>query len=264
MDITVCIKQVPDPQYYPQIVLDPVTKVVRREGIPVITNPVDRNAIEAALQLREQHPSKVTVITMGPPQARSALEDALAMGADEALLLCDRAFAGADALVTSHTLAAAITKFCPCDLVLCGNETADSGTGQVGPQLAEWLDLPHAPNVTAIGLHWPDSVVVESSMGCRRMKIALKLPSLLAVTPRCNEPRVPCVSSILAASSKEIKTISLADLGLPADEVVFAGSPTRMMGMVEFRNQRRAHVLKGSPQQVCGEAVDRLRKLRLI
>jgi electron transfer flavoprotein beta subunit len=136
MDTVVCIKQVPHPDHFCQITLDPVTKAIRREGVPLIMNPVDRNAIEAALQLRDRFPGKVTVLTMGPPQSREALEEALAMGADEAILLCDRAFAGADAYATALTVAAAIKKFCPFSLVLCGSETVDSGTRMVGPMLA--------------------------------------------------------------------------------------------------------------------------------
>ncbi len=113
MDTVVCIKQVPHPDHFSHITLDPVTKAIRREGVPLVMNPVDRHAIEAALQLRDRLPGKVTVLTMGPPQSREALEEALAMGADEGVLLCDRAFAGADAYATALTIAAAIKQFCP-------------------------------------------------------------------------------------------------------------------------------------------------------
>ena len=140
MDIIVCLKQVPHPDHFAEIVFDPVTKRLHREGIPLVINPVDRNAIAAGLQVKERFSGKLTVLTMCPPEAREALEEALAMGADEAVLLCDKAFAGADTFATAYTLAAAIRKFCPFNLILCGNETIDSGTSQVGPQLAEFLD----------------------------------------------------------------------------------------------------------------------------
>jgi len=179
MDTVVCIKQVPHPDHFCQITLDPVTKAIRREGVPLIMNPVDRNAIEAALQLRERFLGKVTVLTMGPPQSREALEEALAMGADEAILLCDRAFAGADAYATALTIAAAIKKFCPSSLVLCGSETVDSGTRMVGPMLAEFLDVPYATNVRAMNVASEEICLVEADLDSGCMKVELRSPALI-------------------------------------------------------------------------------------
>src|SRR5512136_720217 len=164
MDTVVCIKQVPHPDHFNQITLDPLTKAIRREGVPLVMNPVDHHAVEAALQLRDAFPGKVTVLTMGPPQSREALEEALAMGADEGVLLCDRTFAGADAYATALTIAAAIKKFCPFGLVLCGCETADSGTRMVGPMLAEFLDVPYATNVRAMNVTSEDICLVEADL----------------------------------------------------------------------------------------------------
>ena len=128
LSIVVCIKQVPDPEHFSKISLDPVTKTITREGIPVIINPWDKNALEEGLRIRERFSGKVAVLTMGPPQARRALEEALAMGVDEAFLLCDRAFAGADTFATAYSLACAVRTMGHFELVLCGNETVDSGT----------------------------------------------------------------------------------------------------------------------------------------
>jgi hypothetical protein len=163
MDIAVCLKQVPHPDYMSKMALDPITKRLRREGVPLIINPVDRNAIELGIQLKERCLGKVAVLTMGPPQAREALEEALAMGADEAFLFCDPAFAGADTYATAYTLARAIDRLCPADLIVCGNGTIDSGTSQVGPQLAEFLDVPHVTNVGEI-CHVSDGQLLVKSV----------------------------------------------------------------------------------------------------
>src|SRR5512136_9025 len=175
MNTVVCIKQVPHPDHFAQITLDPVTKAIRREGVPLVMNPVDRHAVEAALQARERFLGKVTALTMGPPQSREALEEALAMGADEGILLCDRAFAGADAYATALTVAAAIKKFCPFSLVLCGCETADSGTRMVGPMMAEFMDVPYATNIRALKLTGEETCLVETDLDNAIMRVELRL-----------------------------------------------------------------------------------------
>lgn len=147
LNIVVCIKPVPDPQYYDKVSIDPVTKRITREGIPTIINPVDKNGIEAALQLKKSYGGKVTVITMAPPNATENIKEALAMGADEGVLLSDRAFGGADTLATSYTLAKGIEKLGEFDIVFCGTESADGATAQVSSQLGEWLKVPHLWNV---------------------------------------------------------------------------------------------------------------------
>ncbi len=264
MDVAVCIKQVPDPNYFSQIVLDPVTKLVKRVGVPSIVNPVDRNAIEQALQIKEKFSGKVTVITMGPPQAKEALEEALAMGADAAILLCDRAFAGADSLATSQTLAAAIKKFCPSDLVLCGGETADSGTKQVGPQLAEFLDVPCVTNVRAMSFTGEAALVAESPIENGYMKVEVKLPAVVTVNRAINEPRMTSIFGIMEVASKEFKSYGLADLGLANDKVGLPGSPTQMADLSEFKQQRRREILQGEAAKVAKEAVARLRELQAL
>jgi electron transfer flavoprotein beta subunit len=260
MDTVVCIKQVPHPDHFCQITLDPVTKAIRREGIPLIMNPVDRNAIEAALQLRERFPGKVTVLTMGPPQSREALEEALAMGADEAILLCDRAFAGADAYATALTVAAAIKKFCPFSLVLCGSETVDSGTRMVGPMLAEFLDIPYATNVRAMKFTGEGTCLVEVHLENGCMKVELRLPALVTVNKAINEPRIPDVMGIIQVAGKALSTYGAKDLGLPTEKLGLAGSPTRVANVWEFKKDRRSEVLQGSPKHVSKDAVARLRE----
>ena len=140
MNIIVCLKQVPDST---KVRLDPVTHTLIREGVESIINPYDLYALEAALRLKDSVGGKVTLLSMGPPQAETALREALSLGADEAVLLCDRAFAGADTWATSYTLSQAVRKIGQFDLVVCGKQAIDGDTAQVGPGLAERLDIPH-------------------------------------------------------------------------------------------------------------------------
>ena len=260
MDTLVCIKQVPHPDHFGQITLDPVTKAIRREGVPLVMNPVDRNAVEAALQVRERFPGKVTVLTMGPLQSREALEEALAMGADEGILLCDRAFAGADAYATALTIAAAIKKFCPFSLVLCGSETVDSGTRMVGPMLAEFLDVPYATNVRDMEFAGEETCLVEANLDNGYMKVEMKLPALITVNKAINEPRIPDVMGIIQLASKKLSTYRAEDLGVPAEKLGLAGSPTRVAGVWEFKKDRRSEVLQGSPKHMSSDAVARIRE----
>jgi len=264
MDIVVCLKQVPHPDYFSEIALDPVTKQVRRGGIPLIINPVDRNAIEVGLQLKERFPGKVTVLTMCPPEAREALEEALAMGTDEAILLTDKAFAGADTFATAYTLAAAIKKFCPCGLILCGNETIDSGTSQVGPQLAEFLDIPHVTNVRAIDFTGEQVLLVERAIENGQMKVELSLPALITVNKDINQPRLPTVAGIMEVAKKELKVYGLTELGLSPEEVGLSGSPTQISELFEFKQRRRGEILRGEPEQAAREGVARLRELHIL
>ncbi len=138
MEIVVCIKQVPDTT---EVKIDPATNTLVRKGVPSIVNPFDKNAVEAALQLREKHGGRVTVISIGPPQAKAALKECIAMGADTAILISDRAFGGADTLATSYTLAAAIKKLEVCDMIICGKQAIDGDTAQVGLEMAEHLGI---------------------------------------------------------------------------------------------------------------------------
>ncbi len=264
MNVVVCLKQVPHADYFSKIALDPVTKRVVREGIPLIINPVDRNAVEAGLQVKERFSGKVTALTMGPPQAREALEEVLAMGADTAILLCDAAFAGADTLATARTLAAAIKKFCPYHLVLCGNETTDSGTSQVGPQLAEFLGIPHVTNARTIDFIREDFLLVERSLENGYMKVELTLPALITVNKEINQPRLPGVAGIMEVANKELKVYGHVDLGLSPEQVGLSGSPTQVAELFESRQERRGEILRGEPEKTAREALARLRESNVL
>ena len=261
LNIIVCIKQVPHPEHFSRITLDPTRQTISREGIPAIINPLDLHALEEALRIREESSGKVTVISMGPPQARCALEEALAIGADNAVLLCDKSFAGADTLATAYSLACGIKKLGRFALILCGNETIDSATGQVGPQLAEFLDIPHVTSVTQIAFEQGNSLIVRQALEGGYMKVRVKLPAVLAVSKEINQPRLPTVWAIMEARNKEMQVLGASDIGAAADMVGLAGSPTQVTGIFERDTKRRREILEGSPSQITKKAVDRLQEL---
>lgn len=260
-NIIVCIKQVPHPEHFSRITLDPVRQTITREGIPAIMNPLDRHALEEALRIREQFSGRVTVMSMGPPQARKALDEALAIGADDAVLLCDKFFAGADTLATACCLAYGIRKLGHFDLILCGNETIDSATGQVGPQLAELLDISHVTSVTRIFFEQVYTLVAKQALEHGYIKVRLRLPALLTVTREINQPRLPTVEQIMDVRNKEIQIWGASDIGAAWDTVGLAGSPTRVIGIFQRDTTRRREILEGEPSQIAKKAVERLREL---
>ncbi len=263
-NIVVCVKQVPHPDYFGKISLDPTSGTITREGVPAVINPGDRNALEEALRIRERFSGRVVVLTMGPPQARKALEEALAMDADAAIHLCDRAFAGADTLATAQALAYGIRKHGHFDLVLCGDATIDSGTGQVAVQLAEFLDLPCVTDVEELTFEDEQSLLVKRIWERGYIKARIKLPAVIAVTDRINQPRLPTVLGIMAATQKEIKNWSAADISADVSRVGLSGSPTQVFQVSEFHAKRQGEILQGSPEEVVTGAIDRLVKLEML
>ncbi len=223
MNIVVCMKQVPDTT---EVKIDPVTGTLIREGIPSIINPDDKSGLEAALVLKDEVGAKVTVLSMGPPQADVALREALAMGADDAVLLSDRAFGGADTWATSTTLAAALSRL-GFDLIICGRQAIDGDTAQVGPQIAEHLGLPQVSYVSELKLDG-DSVVVKRIFEDGYQRIKAKMPCLLTTPKDMNTPRYMSVAGIYDAYKKEIKVWGLADIVVDQTNIGLKGSPTRV------------------------------------
>ena len=263
-DIVVCVKQVPHPDYLGKISFDQAKGTINREGVPAVINPSDRNALEEALRIRERFSGKVVVLTMGPPQARKALEEALAMDADAAVHLCDQAFAGADTLATAQALAYGIRKLERFDLVLCGDATIDSGTGQVAVQLAELLNLPCVINVEELTFENERSLLVKRMWERGYIRARIKLPAVIAVTEKINQPRLPTIFGIMAATQKEIKDWNAADISADVSLVGLSGSPTRVLQMSEFHARRQGEILQGSPEEVVTLAIDRLLKLEIL
>ena len=227
MNIVVCVKQVPDTT---EVKLDPVKGTLIRDGVPSIINPDDKAALEAALCIREQAGGKVTVVSMGPPQADVALREALAMGADEAILVTDRAFGGADTWATSYTIASAIKKL-DYDLIIAGRQAIDGDTAQVGPQIAQHLGLPQVSYVENIEAVNERSIVLRRQFEDRYHIVEAQLPCLITVLWELNKPRYMSVSGVFDAyREKKVAKITLADLEDVIDKsnIGLGGSPTRV------------------------------------
>jgi electron transfer flavoprotein alpha/beta subunit len=259
VNIVVCIKQVPEST---EVRVDPETNALIREGVKSIVNPVDENAIEAALQLREAHGGKVTVVSMGPPQAEEALRQALAMGADEAILLVDNAFRGSDTLATSYALAAAVRKVGEVDLILCGKQAIDGDTGQVGPGLAERLGMPQV--TFAIGLE-----VEDGKLRARRVLddlfevLEVRPPAVVTVVKQVNDPRHPSMKNVLKAKRAEVVKWSIDDLGADSKQAGFDGSPTQVVRVWPPEKRSGGKTLEGSAEEIAEELAKAIREMTL-
>lgn len=261
--ICVCIKQVPDPTYFDRISVDQKTGLINRAGIPTVTNSVDRHAIEEALQIRERIGGTVTVVTMGPPQAKRSLKDALAMGADMGALLCDAKFGGADTLATARTMSSGIQVLGGFDLVLCGNESADGATGHVPVQLAIILGVPWATNVRKIDILNEKMLQLERVMEGGFLRVKITLPAVISVTRGINIYRLPTVMGIIETAHKKIVQIgcdACEEIGICSAEMGGAGSPTKVIGMFESSHQRKIEMVEGEPSDAARNLVRKLWK----
>lgn len=225
MNIVVCIKQVPDTT---EVKINPITGTLIRDGIPSIINPDDKSGLEAALTLKDEYGAKVTVITMGPPQAKKALREALAMGADEGILLSDRAFAGADTWATSTTLAKALEKI-DFDLIIAGRQAIDGDTAQVGPQIAEHLKLPHISYIQDLK-KINDTLILKRIFEDGYHMIQVNMPCLITTLSEMNKPRYMSVSGIMnACKEKEIITWTINNIDVDDPTTLgLKGSPTKV------------------------------------
>jgi len=263
VDIVVCIKQVPDPQKLDLIKIHPVTKTIIREGIPTVMNPVDKNALEEALRIKEKYGGKVTVISMGPPQAREVCKEALAMGADEAILLCDRALAGSDTLATAYALAKAIMKIGKYDLILCGSETVDGSTGQVPPQLAEFLDIPHITRARKIEVA-NGKVIVESVIEYGYRLVEAQFPVVISVTREINTPRIVSAFGLIAAEKKKLEVWTASDIEADPNMIGLNGSPTAVVDVFRKEFKRAGIIFKEPLEEAIKKAIQKLYELGVI
>ena len=260
----VCVKQVPHPEHFSKISLDPATGSIGRAGIPSVLNPLDKNALEEALRIRERFSGKVTAITMGPPQAREVLEEAYAIGADVGVLLCDPTLGGADTLATAYTLAKGIECSGEYDLILCGNESIDGATQQVGPQIAEFLKIPHVTHVVEINWLSEKEALIKREIEYGYLMVKVKMPAVFTVTKKINSSRLPSVLDIMAAVGKEIQGLCCEDIEGEKECVGLLGSPTRVVGIVPLESKRKREMLKGSEEEMAQAAVKRLREYGVI
>jgi electron transfer flavoprotein alpha/beta subunit len=247
MHAIACIKQVPDTT---EVKINPETGTLIRQGVPSIINPFDTYAIEEALLWRERVGGRVTVISMGPPQAEDALREAIAMGADEAILLSDRAFAGADTLATAYTLAEAIRQIGDYDLVICGRQAVDGDTGQVGPGIANRLGIPQLTYVSKIRQidFNRKAVTVERLVeeGCE--VVASTLPAVITVNKDINQPRYPDLKGVIRSRGVEIPVWCAGVLeGADPTQCGLDGSPTRVVRVfTPPRRQEEAQIIEGN------------------
>jgi electron transfer flavoprotein beta subunit len=264
MEIVVCVKPVPDPKQWSKLSLDPVKKILRREGIETVINALDRHALEAGLQIREAQGGRVRVVSMAPPFAEEVLRQTLALGADEALLLSDRAFAGADTLATVRVLAAGIQRGELPDLVLCGAESADGSTGQVGPQLAHLLGFAHLSYVCGLEEVTPEQVVAHWQVEEGYARVEVDLPAVLTVTREVNQPRGMSLMGVVQARGKPFTVLSAEDLGVDPAQCGLIGSPTQMGDMWMPESGRRQEILQGEPEEVVEVLLQRLGELAVL
>ena len=244
MKIVVCIKQVPDTT---EIRLDPVTGTLIRDGVPSIMNPDDKAGLEMALELKDQYGAHVTVITMGPPQADDILREAFAMGADRAIHLSDRKFAGADTLATSNAIAGAL-RMLDFDLVITGRQAIDGDTAQVGPQIAEKLHLPQVTYVTDIQKDG-NSLTVKRMLEDGYMMVKVQTPCLLTCIKELNQPRYMSVNGIFTCYDKPMEVFDYNALKddplIEVDTIGLKGSPTNVFKSFTPPQKGAGTMLKG-------------------
>ena len=253
MNIVVCVKQVPAPA---EVRFDESTKTLVREGVTLVISSIDRRALLTALRLRDEIGGDVTVLTMGPPQAQSALRECLALGADRAVHLSDPVFAGADTFATARALAQAMRKLSP-DLIVCGKFTIDSETGQVPSEVAELLDMPQVTTIRKLRpTESPDTIWVERETDDGHEQYHVTLPALISVTELVISTRRPTPEDLEAVADRPIDTWSAADLGGDPSLYGAAGSPTWVADLRSAHLERPGHVVSGEvPEEAVGQLV---------
>ena len=261
MQVIVCIKQVPATT---QVKINPETNTLIREGVESIINPYDAYAIEEGLRVRERCGGTVTILTMGPPQAEAALKEAISLGADTAVLLSDRAFAGSDTWATSYTLAQGIKKIGDFDLIVCGKQAIDGDTAQVGPGIAEFLDIPFVAYIRKIEQIKAGYLRVERLMDEGYEIIETTLPALITVVKEINEPRLPSLRGQMKAKQAEITAWNQTDLGAADDKVGLPGSPTKVVKIFTPPPRGKGETLTGSTQEIANKLVGHLRRDRVV
>lgn len=246
ISIVVCVKAVPDLDQADKIRIDPVTKALTRHVIPLIVNPLDRNALEAALQIKENSGAQITILSMGPPSAGNVVKECLALGADRGILLSDPAFAGADAFATAFTLSKAIDKLDSVDCIFCGRASSDGATEWVGPELAIFLGLPVVTMVREFESTGSDAWRVKADIEDGVRVVEVEMPAVFTVTHEVNNPRTLSFSGIIKSRKKDITTWGLDDLGIPEDLVGLKGSPTIVSSLTMAESKRSCEIIEGT------------------
>ncbi|HOT25301.1 MAG TPA: electron transfer flavoprotein subunit beta/FixA family protein [Anaerolineaceae bacterium] len=258
MEIVVCVKQVPAST---RVKLNATTNTIIREGIEMMLNPFDAYALEEALRVKAGAGGRVTVISMGIPSAAELLRYALALGADRAVLLSDKRFAGADTLATAYSLAAAVRKLGACDLILCGRQAVDGDTAQVGPSLAQKLGIPHLTAVSRLELSSQRRVLCEKMTDEGYQEIELGLPALLTVVKEINTPRFPNLEDYLRTLDAAVEIWSADDLEVDHARIGYDGSATWVMSTTATERRKNGKEILGPPQEAAELILGTLRQM---
>lgn len=258
MNVIVCIKQVPDTT---EVRIDPVTKNLIREGVKSIINPFDMYAIEEGVRIREKFGGKVTVLTMGPPQAEAVLRESISLGADDGVLVSDRAFAGSDTLATGYTLCKAIEKIKDYDVIICGKQAIDGDTAQVGPGIAAALDIPQITYVRKIEEIKDGVITAERATEEGYEVVQTKLPCLLTVVKEINVPRLPSLKGKMKAKSATIQVLKAADLSAEESRLGSKGSPTWVFKIFTPPPRPKGKIFEGEAQHIVDQLVAEIKDM---
>ncbi|MBI2841962.1 MAG: electron transfer flavoprotein subunit beta/FixA family protein [Armatimonadetes bacterium] len=265
MRIAVCIKQVPQTT---EVKIDPETHTLVREGVESQINPFDLYALEEGVRVKERlaeqgEESTVTVLTMGPPQAEAALREAISLGADEAVLISDRAFAGSDTWATSYALARALAKV-DAALVFCGMQAIDGDTGQVGPGVAVHLDYAQAAYVAQVETIEKRTVVVKRLVENGYERVSLRLPAVITVVKEINEPRTPSLRGKMNAKKAQVPVWKAADIDAPEDKIGLLGSPTQVIKVFSPSHREGGQRWAGEPDELADKLCELLKEMEVV
>lgn len=261
LNIIVCVKQVPATN---EVKINKENNTIVREGVEAIINPFDSYAVEEGIRIKEKIGGKVTVMSMGIPSVANLLKDTISIGADEAILLSDRVFAGADTLATSYTLAKGIRKIENYDLIICGKQAIDGDTAQVGPSLAEKLDIPHTTYVRKI------EEIKEGYIRCQRMTedgyevVEMPLPAVITVVKEINEPRLPSIKGMMRAKKANIPVWNANDIDADPEFCGLKGSPTQVIKTFVPVHNVNSEIIEGEPEEQAKKLADKLVEMQLM
>lgn len=255
MNIVVCVKQVPGTM---EVKMNKETNTIIREGVESIINPFDTYAVEEGLRIRERTGGKVTVLSMGIPSVAELLKDMIGLGTDDAVLLSDRAFAGADTLATAYALSMGVRKIGDADLIICGKQATDGDTAQVGPSLAEKLGYPHTTYVRKI------EEIKDGYIRCQRMTedgyevVEMPLPAVITVVKEINEPRLPSIKNMMRAKKAVVNIWTADDIGADKDLCGLKGSPTQVVKTFVPVHDINSEMIEGDAAQQAAKLADKL------
>lgn len=259
MNIVVCVKQVPGTT---EVKMNKETNTIIREGVESIINPFDTYAVEEALRIKEKEGGKVTVLSMGIPSVAELLKNTVALGVDDAVLLSDRAFAGADTLATAYALSMGIRKMGGADLIICGKQATDGDTAQVGPSLAEKLGIPHTTYVRKI------EEITEGYIRCQRMTedgyevIEMPLPAVITVVKEINEPRLPSLKNMMKAKKAVVNVWTADDIDADKELCGLKGSPTQVVKTFVPEHEVQSEMIEGDAAEQAGKLAEKLMSMQ--